>query len=267
MWRFVVVFRWRGPMRLILVTICSLVFSLIIFWTIKFWGRSQTFVIYPHPLFSYAEQNKKPLFFIKPSAVVVDRALDGPENLYLDVATTGDQKVVVAKRIWDKKEKPIRYLNYADIKADVILLSDAKDKLSTRKLILNLSENAQAGHMIFFDELKKMGMEKGENIIVTSPYEAMIKALKEVAPTFLYGSTQPEILKIVAMKAMWLVEAVNLRADIVIHPLMIKNEKFYDDTLLTELQRRHKNFIVGPIDDVQIAEAVALKPWGIVVDK
>ena len=254
-------------MRLILVTIGSLIFSLIIFWTIKFWGRSQSYVTYPHPLFAYAEQSKKPIFFIKPSPVVVDRALDGAENLYLDVATTGDQKVVIAKKAWDKKGKPIRYQNYEDIKADVILLSEVKTKLVNRKLILNLSENAQAGHMIFFDELKALGMEKGENMIVTSPYEAMIKALKEVAPTFLYGTTQPEILKIAAMKSMWLIEAVNLRADIVIYPLMIKNEKFYDETLLTELARRHKNFIVGPIDDVQIAEAVALKPWGIIVDK
>lgn len=254
-------------MRIILVTICSLIFSLIIFWTIKFWGRSQTYVTYPHPLFAYAEQTKKPLFFIKPSPIVVDHALHGAENLYLDVATTGDQKVVIAKRAWTKKEKPIRYLNYEDIKADVLLLSDIKTELISRKLILNLSENAQAGHMIFFDELKKLGMDKGENMIVTSPYEAMIKALKEVAPTFLYGSTQPEILKIAAMKSMWLIEALNLRADIVIHPLMIKNEKFFDETLLTELHRRQKNFIVGPIDDVQITEALALKPWGIIVDK
>ena len=254
-------------MRLILVTICSLIFSLIIFWTIKFWGRSQTYVTYAHPLFTYVEQSKKPIFFIKPSPVVVDRALEGPENLYLDVATTGDQKVVIAKKVWDKKGKPIRYLNYQDIKSDVILLSDVKDRLLNRKLILNLSENAQAGHMIFYDELKALGLEKGENIIVTSPYEAMIKALKEIAPTFLYGTTQPEILKIAAMKSMWLIEALNLRADIVIYPLMIKNEKFYDETLLAELKRRHKNFIIGPIDDVQIAEAVALKPWGIVVDK
>lgn len=254
-------------MRIFLISIGSLFFCLIIFWTIKFWGRSQVFTEYPHPLFEYAATQSRPLYFIKPQPRLVEKALDSVENLYLDVATTGDQKVVVAKKVWELKKKPIRYLNYEDIKNDVILLLDVKNKLSNRKLIFNLSENVQAGHMIFFDELKNLGLEKGENFIVTSPYEALAKALKEVAPTFLYGSTQPEILKIVAMESMGLIEALKLRADIIIYPLKIKNQKFYDETLLQELSRRRMHFIVGPIDNAQVEEAKALNPWGIIVEK
>ncbi len=254
-------------MRIILVTIGSLIFSLIVFWTIKFWGKSQSYNDYSHPLFAYAAQDKKPILFVKPSAENISSYLDKSENLYLDVATTEDQKLVVAKTVWSNKRKPIRYSKYDDIKADVILLSEAKAKLVDKKLILNLSENAQAGHMIFFDELKNLGLEKGENFIVTSPYEALMKALKEVAPTYLYGSTQPEILKIAAMKSMLLIEALNLRADIVIHPLQIKNQKFFDEQLLTELKRRHKKFIVGPVNQIDLAEAKQLNPWGIVLNK
>ena len=254
-------------MRIFLVTLGSLFFCTIIFWTIKFWGRSQVFSEYPHPLFEYAKKQHGPLYFIKPSPHLVEQDLDSAENLYLDVATTGDQKVVVAKEIWDLKKKPIRFSNYEDIKNDVILLSSLKEKLIQKKFIFNLSENAQAGHMIFFDELKSLQIEKGENFIITSPYEALIKALKEVAPALLYGSTQPEILKMTAMKSMGLIEALTLRADIIIYPLRINKQKFYDETLQDELRRRHKNFIVGPISESEMEEAKALKPWGIIIQK
>ncbi len=254
-------------MRIILVTACSLIVCFVIFWTIKFWGRSQTFAVYQHPLYDYAVQLKHPVYFIRPTPLLVERALDSVENLYLDLASTEDGQVVVAKKVWPAKAKPLRFSKYEEIKNDVILLADVKNKLIGKKYIFNLSENAQAGHIIFFDGMKALGFEKGDQFIVTSPYEGIAKALKELAPSLLFGSTQPEILKIAAMKSMGLIEALNLRADFIIHPLKIKNQKFYDEDLIEELRRRHKYFIVGPVSDPELAEAQSLKPWGIIVDK
>lgn len=254
-------------MRIVLVTICSLIASLIIFWTVKFWGRSLQFVPYDHPIYSHYKENSQPIIFVKPLAPDLETALKGSDNLYLDVASTADQKVVLPRKVWSSKEKPIRYSNFEDIKADVFLLSDWKEKLANRKIIFNLIENAQAGHIIFYDEIKKMNWEKGENIIVTSPYEAMAKALKDIAPVWLYGSTQPEILRLVAMKSMLLLEAVSFRADIIIHPPLIRNQKFYTEDLLKELRRRHKRIIVGPVYAVDLLVAQQLNPLGIIVIK
>lgn len=252
-------------MRIILVTFCSLIACLIIFWTVKFWGRSLSFVPYSHPLFTFVKLNNEPIVFLKPTPEGLASAIDSSENLYLDIASTIDQKVVIPLKDWTKNRKPLRYSQYTDVASDVVLLVDVKDKLAGRKLIFNLFENAQAGHAIFFDELKKMGWEKGENIIVTSPYEAMAKALKDIAPTLLYGSTQPEILRLVAMKSMHLIEAVSFRADIVIHPLQIKKQSFYDKDLLTELSRRHKRIIIGPLNAVDVSAARQLNPMGIII--
>ena len=249
------------------MTICSLIACLILFWTVKFWGRSQHFMAYEHPIFTAAKNSTEPVLFIKPSPAQLQNALNTKDNLYLNVASTVDQKVVLPIKAWSSKMKPIRYSLYNDIKDDVILLFDVKDKLTGRLLIFNLVENAQAGHVIFFDEIKKMRWERGESLIVTSPYEAMGKSLKDIAPALLFGTTQPEILRLVAMNSMLLIEAVSLRADIVIHPLMIKNQKFYDESLLAELQRRHRKIIVGPIAEGDLIEARALNPLGIIVEK
>lgn len=256
-----------ASMRIVLVTICSLIASLIIFWTVKFWGRSLQFVPYDHPIYSHYKANSQPILFVKPAASDLESAMLGSENLYLDVASTSDQKVVLPRKVWGPKEKAIRYRNYEDIKSDVFLLSEWKEKLADRKIIFNLIENAQAGHVIFFDEIKKMNWEKGENFIVTSPYEAMARALKEIAPAWLYGSTQPEILRLVAMKSMLLIEAVSFRADIIIHPLLIRNQPFYDEVLLKEIDRRHKKIIVGPVSSADLIVAQQLNPLGIIIAK
>ena len=254
-------------MRIVLVTICSLIASLIVFWTVKFWGRSLHFTAYDHPIYTFYNINSKPIIFVKPLPTNLESTLTGADNLYLDVASTADQKVVLPRKIWGAKEKPIRYSMYEDIKSDVVLLSDCKEKLANKKIIFNLFENAQAGHAIFFDEIKKMGWEKGENLIVTSPYEAMAKALKDIAPALLYGSTQPEILRLVAMKSMMLIEAVSFRADVVIHPPLIRNQNFYTEDLLREIKRRHKKIIVGPINSADLDVAQQLNPLGIIINR
>lgn len=253
-------------MRIILVTFCSLIACLIIFWTIKFWGQAQRFVAYNHPLYESAKTQAGPIVFVKPLPKDLETELSSSANLYLNVASTADQRTVLPKVEWTPQRKAIRYSLFEEIKSDVILLADVKEKLTGKKIIFNLVENAQAGHVIFYDELKKMGWEKGEFIIMTSPYEAMAKALKDIAPALLYGSTQPEILRLVAMNSMYLVEAVTMRADIVIHPLKIKNRTFFEPRLLQELSRRQTRIIVGPLAASDLKEAKQLNPFGIIVE-
>ncbi|OFZ28688.1 MAG: hypothetical protein A2622_06270 [Bdellovibrionales bacterium RIFCSPHIGHO2_01_FULL_40_29] len=252
-------------MRIILVTFCSLIACLIIFWTVKFWGRSQHYVPYSHPIYVAAAQSSAPLIFIKPKFENFESAINSNQNLYLNVATTSDQILVIPKR--EFKEKAIRNSKMSEIASDVVLFSTVKEKLENRFLVLNLLENAHAGHAIFWDELKKMGWDKGERLIITSPYEAIAKSLKELAPALLYGSTQPEILRIVAMDSMNLIEAVSLRADVIIHPLKIRNQDFYQETILKELKRRHKQILVGPVTEEQLSVALDLQPLGIIVEK
>ena len=249
-------------MRLFFSVFVSLFVSAVFFFTIKFWGLSQRYIDYNHPFYSKIQT---PIIFQKSNSKTLMANIQSDQNLYLDIASTIDQKVVIPLKDWTKNRKPLRYSQYTDVASDVVLLVDVKDKLAGRKLIFNLFENAQAGHAIFFDELKKMGWEKGENIIVTSPFEAMAKALKDIAPALLFGSTQPEILRLVAMNSMHLIEAVSFRADIVIHPLQIKNQSFYDKDLLAELSRRHKHIIIGPLNAADIPAARQLNPMGIII--
>lgn len=254
-------------MRILLVTIGTLFISFICFWIVKFWGLSQTYNDFKHPMYSQELQQDLPAIqFIKPTFGNLETEIKSEKNLYLDVAVTQDQKLVAPKRRWLSGEKPLRYLNSGDILKDIVVLENFKTDLKNKKIIFNIIENTQAVHENFVYNMQKMGLEKGFNFIVTSPYEAPIKALKEIAPAYIYGSTQPEILKIIAMQSMYVLEAANIRADMIIHPLKIKNQDFFNEALVNEMIRRHKRIIVGPIPSSEIEKAIKLKPYGLIID-
>lgn len=249
-------------MRIFAVSLLSFAVCIMGLFTVKFWGQSLSYTEYKHEMLSPREV---PLEFKKPNYGQLLEALETAECIYLDVTVTFDQKLVIPKRKWLATEKPVRLFKYEEIKNDVLLVVDLKEQLRKKKIIFNLVENAQAIHETFIFDLKKMGMEKGENFIVTSSFEAPIKALKELAPALVYGSTQPEILKIVAMQSMYLLEATSLRADVIIHPLKIRNQLFFNNEIVSELKRRHKKIIVGPISAEERAEALKLAPFGIII--
>lgn len=251
-------------MRLFLTTVVTLIICLISFWIIKLWGRSQIYYEYKHALFT---PTGKIVEFVHALPANTVQTLTNNENIYLDVVSTLDQKIVVLTRKWSAQEKPAHYQNYSDIKNDVVLLTDYKDLLKNKKIIFNINQNIQAAHDIFFHNMQELGLEKSENFIVTSPNEPPIKALKEIAPAFVYGTTQPEILKIVAMDSMHLIEAANIRADVIIHPLLIKGLPFFKESLLAEFKKRFKKIIIGPIkSEAEKKEAVKLNPYGLIID-
>lgn len=249
-------------MRIIVVTICSLAVFFLGLLTVKIWGKGQVYPEYSHAML---KEQGAPIEFYKPSYDHLNEALASDRNLFLDVTVTFDQKLVIPKRKFVATERPIKLFKFEEIQKDVLLVTDLKERLLKRKTIFNFVDNARAIHETFIFDLKAMSMDKGDNFIVTSQYEAPIKALKELAPAFVYGSTQPEILKIVAMQSMYVLEAVSIRADVIIHPLKIRNQLFYNDEILQELKRRHKKIIIGPISNEELPQARQLNPYGIIL--
>lgn len=260
-------------MRILQATLASLFVCTVVFFTVKFWGLSQPYSDYKHPFYDTIET----VYFKKPAFARVDEVLTKTnDNIYLDVANTKDQKVVIVATNADQSldhTKDVRNKLYADVEKDVLLLRNYKDQLQKRKIIFNIVENAIAGHEIFVDEIKALGLEKGENFIVTTPYEVLAKSIKELQPTFLYGTSQPEILKLKAMESLGLIEAATIRADVLIYPLTYYKQPFYTETLQAELKRRFKKIIIGPISvstsDAALVEQVeaakALNPFGIIL--
>lgn len=254
-------------MRIIIVTVGTLAICFVLFLTTKMWGRARHFPEYQHAFFA-TEASKLPLIFEGTQALSpaeIESLLAGSDNLYLEVAFTQDQILVLPLK---KFERDVRYYALADIKEDVLDADQLAPYLQKdRKFILNLMENTRAEHEVFVENMKRMGLEKSQNFLVMSDYEAPLKALKEIEPAYVYGSSKPEILRIVAMQSMYLLEAVTLRADAIIQPLELRNREFFSEDVLKEMKRRSVKIIVGPVSPSEVPRAQKLNPFGIIVSR
>lgn len=264
----------RPMIRLVMATLISVTVALIFFLMIKMWGGSQPFIDYKHPFYT---QVTEPLIFKVLTPENIREELKKERNIYLNVAMTFDKRLIVIDRHYEKEKqikenstykfqsKNFEELITADPQSPV-LLEAYRDQLKDKKIIFNIQDTPLQITPVFIDTMKKLNLDSGNNFIFISAYEAPAKDLKEIQPTYLFGSSDPEILKIKAMESLYLIEAATFRADFVIHPLTYYKQPFFTETLIHDLERRHKRFIIGPLQDGEMDEALKLKPFGIIVN-
>lgn len=251
-------------MRLVFATFVAIMVSLCIFATVKMWGQSQIFIDYKHP---FIEGVDTPIHFFKPGDgwTVEELAKSGNLNYYFDFAVTQDEITVVLRKPIDR----VRTKLYADISADVYSAAQIKNFVTGKKMIFNFTENPIAGPELIIEFIEAIGFSKTRDFLIISPLEIPLKFLKEKMPAYLYGSSQPEILKMKAMESLWLVEASVFRADVVIYPLEFYHRDFFTETLIAELKRRYKKIIIGPMTTDEFAANAdridAKKPFGVIL--
>lgn len=255
--------------RIIIATIIALFVSSTIFLSVTFWGQSQHYAYYEHPLLPKKDASEqKPIIILALSPELLKKyptKYAAAEAVMINLSITGDNQWVVTPleetfRIQNKKYEQIsdQVLKLED------LIKDSSLKILNKKMILNIVENPIGLENSFDKLLEMIGQKDGKSIIVTSPYEVPLKTLKEKYPTFIFGSSKPEVLKLKAMESLYLIGAATLRADMVIYPLTYYKQPFYTETLLKELKHRYKNFIVGPLEEGELPKALELKPWGVI---
>ncbi len=247
-------------MRLFVSIVIALFVSSVFFFIIKFWGLSQQHIDYNH---NFYKDVATPLIFKTLTKQNSTELLRSSDPLYINLAITADDQVVIA---FPEPNLQYRKIKLADLKNYGMSLQSEAGHLSNKKIIFNMIENPVAGPDILFSEFQKLKLDQAENFIITSPYDAVLKELKTKKPTWIFGTSAPEILKIKAMESLFLVESASYRADIIIYPLKYYQHDFYSETLLKDLKRRFKRFIIGPIAEKDLADAKKLNPFGIILE-
>lgn len=261
-------------MRLLFSTALALLISLIFFGIIKFWGLSQRYTAYNHPL---TTGQTSPLVFKVLGPENITEGLKKEIAVYLNIAVTQDKKLIIINKNYELEKqahqnKLIKFnnKNYADLISEntksAVLLESYKNQLKDKKIIFNMQDNPLQSSTVFSEVIKNLGFEKGENFIFVSPYDPPVKDLKTFQPTYLLGTSDPEILKIKSMESLYLIEAAQFRADVVIHPFMFYKQPFFTEKLIKNINDRHKKIIIGPDDESEMAAALKLNPFGIIIN-
>ncbi len=253
-------------MRILIITAGTAFVCLILFLMLKVWGSSQAYLAYSHPFYNTANKTTEPVLFEKPRFSEISEVLKNTKkNIYIDISSTKDGFILIHE-VNKYQTSSFRNQYFKDIKDVVLNLADFKNDLKNRKIIFNLTENAIAGDKTLIEEFQKMGLNDQAEILISSPYEVMSKSLKELAPTYIYAASKPEILRLKAMESFYLIETASVRADVIIHPLYFYKKLFFTETFVQEIKRRNKKIIIGPIPQSEYEEALKLNPFGIVVE-
>ena len=251
-------------MRIIFATFIALFVCISGFFIFKFWGLSQPYIAYKHPLLDGAANTKYFKKIDSSDITKIPELIGQYENLYIDISSTVDGRLVIVKKDPVFKYHNKEYKQIQDRAVDITVFSDV---LKNKIIILNMIENPVNGSKVFLETMKTLGFEKGENFIFTSPYDPPLKIMKEDMPIYLLGTSEPENLKLKAMESLNLIEAANIRSDFVIYPLDYYHRPFFTETLITEIKRRFRYFIIGPVhDENEKSEAEKLKPFGIILN-
>jgi hypothetical protein len=252
-------------MRLFLTIFLSLAISATLFFIVKFWGMSQHYVAYQHPIYQTATA---PLIFSVASPSNYAHLIKSRQPFFINLAITADQQLILhfSNALTNYRTKTFSEISTCLEAKECLRFLDEVSHLKNQVIILNLTENPMSGPDIIAQEFAKAQFSTGETFIFSGPYEAPLKELKIRNPTWLFGSTKPEILRMKAMESLWLTEAATYRADVVIHSLKLYDREFFTTNLLADIQRRFKKIIVGPVKIKDLPEAKSLQPFAIIVE-
>lgn len=214
-------------MRLLVSSLISLFVVGLLLLIIRFWGLGQN-----HTEFSSD-------FFQNTSGYVrhwTDPKLQENDVIWVDIVQNQDPDLVLIPN--DSTEAPF-----------------LRDYLKTKplsKMILNLNDNKMGVHQLLAKILKES--QANQRVIVQSLYSPIILSTRTEAPSALYGTSQPDLLKFAAMEALHILPAAPFKGDVFIAPLKLKGRPAFSAALIQEMRRRKKSIILGPVSNEQELE-------------
>lgn len=224
-------------MRIVWISLGTLLFGGMILLTIRFWGMGQT-----ESQFENNFIDPKPLMIFQPSsyeeAIILSQ--QNPElALYFETKLDNGQ------------------LKIFDQVAETFL----KNWDQTKKII-SINIDVQNIHNIASEQLNFLDSPTAKDeFLIQSDYALVIENLKKLNPMWTFGTSRADILKLNSFLSLWIEPACPLKGDIYISPFSIRNRPVLSDGVIKELKRRKKQIIIGPVETQ--TQAAQLKSWNV----
>lgn len=242
-------------MRLILISVATLLIVGMILLTARFWGLGRAPEAFDHPWFALERPwivAPWPLADKAPSRSVlwidVLRSVEG--NLYAVPKDPGDPR-----RKWTDAELAQRGSP----------LNEVLGRLADRRLILNILSNAENIDLQISDLIGKSGEGR---ILIQSDYDVVMSSIKRLQPLWLFGSSQADRVRFRSFQSMWILPATPFKGDVYIGPFQQKNVNILSPEVAAEVKRRGKRLIAGPLaTKEEIDLALGLGADGVFIDQ
>lgn len=272
-------------MRLILISIGTLVCVVLVLITIRFWGLSLPTYKFEHDFYNFNESSPQEIRVFH-SVKTANELLANHSNtiFWIETYMSSDSVFVIDSRsnlnnlIFDLKKNSIsnikfkgRYLqNYSfeelrSLDLELLKLEDVLSLYSKNKFIISIKNNAERIHTQFISLIEKLKIEK--QILIHSDYDIVIKSIKEERPLYTFGTTLSEIMRLKTFSTVFLTPAISIKGDALISKLTYKNRILVTENLIKEIRRRQKYVFLGPLNTKEeISDAKKLHPDGLIIN-
>lgn len=257
-------------MRLLLISLGSIVVFAMMLMTARFWGLGLPYQEFKHPFFDQRAIYTVQVENLGQAADAVKA--DSEVVLWVDVRITKDGKLFVLSQTTansflkpenmgsDFRGNKTYMYDWAQIKTyftEAKPLADFVSQFPKQRFVVNVIDNQYDIHEILTKELKDFSPEK--RIIVQSETDVILKSVKDKEPFWLFGTSLPELTRLITFSSIGLHPAISVRGDVMISPLRIHERNFINEQVLSEMKRRLKKVLIGPVkNDAELNQAVSL---------
>lgn len=239
----------------------------------RFWGLSLQYQAYEHPFLK-----DLPKLGVKVSTMAeLDEALklSSTNLIWLDLRQTKDNRFLVLS---DSATENI--LTFETVGAELFhgnkpsfydlaflrkffteapLLEDVINKAPNVRFVFNIVDSVLDvdKNMIAFIEKHKLS----NKVMVQSTAHVVITSIKSERPTWIFGSSQTDWVKMMSFASAYILPASQFNGDVLVMPLTLKDRDMLTDELTKEMQRRFKKVFAGPLTDKsQLEKAKSMQP-------
>ncbi len=231
-------------MRFLTLIAGTMLFALIAFSTIRFWGQGQTYKEFQTPYFAHSNHQDKqnaPEIVIpwEQAQLVKDQSAF---ILWVDVYRAQNQNIVV--KPWMDRNKANNDLEQSTNPSRP-LLKDLLEQNPQARFVVNCNTNVDGIHRQLVQVIQEA--KAVDRVLLQSDYNTILTSAKELEPMMIYGSTPADLTRIKTFNSMWLLPAAPFKGDVLFVGLKYRGRNTIDQDVVLEMKRRFKKVFIGPL--------------------
>lgn len=245
-------------MKLISITLGTLLIAFLLFMTVRMWGENQTYKPYDAPFFKESSS----------LAVIVpweqNFLLEKKPDLILWVDTYRAEDGNLLVKPWVDRNKPKHQMEQKANPARP-LLKELLLKFPQTRFVINCNDNVHDIHRHLVQVIEEA--KAAERVLLQSEYNTILISAKELSPMIVYGSTVADLMRLKTFNSMFLLPTAPFQGDVFFSPLKVRNRQAVSKEIVQEMKKRFKKVYLGPLSTKEeVAEALSYEPDGIFVE-
>lgn len=273
-------------MRIILATLLTLFVTGILILMTRIWGLGQRFPEFESPFFA----GETPLIIVKADTLAKAEdilKLKPQAALWLDVRISSgkvpfilppnrDVEFLRAKEEQQKANPTVQIMmggKLSDYSWEQInefykttpALKEFYEKFPNTRFVLNVIDNVSDVHNSVVDAIKEF--KPGGRTFIQSDALVLLSAIKELEPTWVYGTSTPDIMRMLSFDSLYVLPSIQFKGDVFVAPFKILKRDAFNEDIIIEMRRRHKPVYLGPIENEdQLRIAMKYKADALITD-